>query len=77
VAAELRYRGLPAPVSVTVTEPGAGRANQFRRYRMGERLAQSRAGAGLRLAFASPVSGPLLLGQLSHFGFGVFAAETR
>lgn len=75
VAAELRYRGLPAVVSVTVAEPVAGRVNQFRRYRMAEKLRQSRAGVGLRLEFASPISGPVLLGQLSHFGFGAFAPD--
>lgn len=75
VAAELRYRHLPAEVVVSVAEPRAGRVNEFRRYRMGERLRQSRMGTGLRLEFALPVRGPLLLGQLSHFGFGVFAAD--
>lgn len=75
LAAELRYRGLPAELSVVPAEPTAGRVNQFRRYRTGEKLARSRPGAGLRLEFASPVSGPLLLGQLSHFGFGVFEPE--
>jgi len=75
VAAELRYRQLSAEVSVSLAEPTAGRVNEFRRYRMGERLRQSRMGVGLRLEFASPVRGPLLLGQLSHFGFGVFAPD--
>ncbi len=75
VAVELRNRDLPAPVSVTPAEPVAGRVTQFRRYRMNERLARSRAGTGLVLEFESPVAGPLLLGQLSHFGFGIFAPE--
>ncbi len=75
VAAELRYRHLPEEVGVSLAEPTAGRVNQFRRYRMGEKLRQSRMGVGLRLEFAAPVHGPLLLGQLSHFGFGVFAPE--
>ena len=75
VAAELGYRHLPADVTVSLAEPSAGRANEFRRYRIGERLRQSRMGVGLRLEFAAPVRGPLLLGQLSHFGFGVFAPE--
>jgi CRISPR-associated protein Csb2 len=75
IAAELRYRHLSAEVTVSLAEPGAGRVNQFRRHRMGEKLRQSRMGVGLRLEFASPVCGPLLLGQLSHFGFGVFAPE--
>jgi CRISPR-associated protein Csb2 len=75
VMAELRYRDLPGAVTVSPAEPSAGRVNQFRRYRMGEKLRQSRTGVGLRLEFAAPVHGPLLLGQLSHFGFGVFAED--
>jgi CRISPR-associated protein Csb2 len=77
VAAELRYRQIAAEVAVTLTEPSAGRANEFRRYRTGEKLHQSRTGVGLRLELTVPVCGPLLLGQLSHFGFGVFAPEMQ
>lgn len=75
VAFELRNRGLPAPASVTAAEPAAGRVNQFRRYRMKEKLVRSRPGTGLVIELESPVEGPLLLGQLSHFGFGVFTPE--
>jgi CRISPR-associated protein Csb2 len=75
IAVELRYRRLPGAVTVSLAEPSAGRVNQFRRYRIGEKLQQSRTGVGLRLTFAEPVHGPLALGQLSHFGFGIFAAE--
>ncbi len=35
----------------------------------------ARPGLGLRLEFAGEVPGPLLLGQLSHFGYGVFEPE--
>jgi len=77
VATELRNRGLPVPVSVTITEPIAGSVNQFRRYRMNnkETLRDARQGVGLRLEFEAPMEGPLLLGQLSHFGFGRFEPE--
>lgn len=75
ISRELRYHNLPEPVAVTAAEPLTGRVNQFRRYRIGERLHASRAGVGLRLTFAAPVEGPVLLGQLSHFGFGIFAPE--
>jgi CRISPR-associated protein Csb2 len=75
IAAELRYRHMPVPVSVSIAKPTGGQVNQFRRYRMGEKLRQSRMGVGLLLEFASPVRGPLLLGQLSHFGFGIFTPE--
>jgi CRISPR-associated protein Csb2 len=75
VAMELRYRGTPEPVSVTLAEPPGGRVNQYRRYRAKERLHRSRPGVGLSLEFCAPVIGPLLLGQLSHFGFGIFQPE--
>ena len=75
VSRELRYRNLPEPVEVSAAEPLAGRINQFRRYRTRERLRASRAGVGLRLTFAAPVEGPILIGQLSHFGFGAFVPE--
>ncbi|MGH3848019.1 MAG: type I-G CRISPR-associated protein Csb2 [Pseudonocardiaceae bacterium] len=80
VAAELRYRGKPTAV-VSRVEPGSGTtdrwASEFRRHRLQERLARSRPGMGLRLDFAEEVEGPLLLGQLSHFGYGVFVPEDR
>lgn len=64
-------------------------ASEFRRYRIHERLAReelvpadrnrrrtsARPGLGLRLEFEEPVTGPLLLGQLSHFGYGIFVPE--
>ena len=50
-------------------------AREFRRYRLNERLGQSRPGVGLRLEFADEVHGPLLLGQLSHFGYGIFTPD--
>jgi CRISPR-associated protein Csb2 len=79
VATELRYRDLPA-AAVSPVELGSRMpdrwASEFRRYRMTEQMARSRPGLGLRLEFAEPVSGPLLLGQLSHFGYGIFVPET-
>jgi CRISPR-associated protein Csb2 len=78
VAAELRYRGKPAAV-VSRVEAGSGTtdrwAGEFRRHRLQERLKRSRPGMGLRLEFAEEVTGPLLLGQLSHFGYGVFVPD--
>jgi len=78
VAAELRYRGLPAAaVSRIGTGPGLTDrwTSEFRRHRLNERLSRSRPGMGLRLEFREPVAGPLLLGQLSHFGLGLFQPE--
>jgi CRISPR-associated protein Csb2 len=50
-------------------------ARDFRRYRMTENMAKSRPGLGLCLEFAEPVAGPLLLGKLSHFGYGIFVPD--
>ena len=78
VAAELRYRDKPAAV-VSRIEQGSQMtdrwAGEFRRHRLQEPLKRSRPGMGLRLEFAEEVEGPLLLGQLSHFGYGVFVPD--
>jgi CRISPR-associated protein Csb2 len=78
VAAELRYRDMPS-AAVTRVESGTAMtdrwASEFRRHRISERRVRSRPGMGLRLEFAEPVGGPLLLGQLSHFGFGIFVPD--
>ena len=39
------------------------------------RLRTARPDVDLVLEFAAPVTGPLLLGQLSHFGFGMFVPD--
>ena len=82
VAAELRYRpqyrDLPPP-AVTRVEQGSAMvdrwASEFRRHRITERRLRSRPGLGLRLEFPEPVTGPLVLGQLSHFGYGIFVPD--
>jgi CRISPR-associated protein Csb2 len=82
VAAELRYRtaypDVPAP-GVQGSDPEGGMpdrwARGYRRYRLNEHLGRARPGLGLRLEFAEEVCGPLLLGQLSHFGYGIFRPE--
>jgi CRISPR-associated protein Csb2 len=80
VAAELRYRTCPA-ASVSLIEPEPRLPDRwalgFRRYRMGETMAERRPGLGLRLEFEERVAGPLLLGQLSHFGYGIFVPADR
>jgi CRISPR-associated protein Csb2 len=84
IRAELSYReqfrGLPAP-EVTPMDPDGGMpdrwAREFRRYRLNENMSKSRPGLRLRLVFPQEVSGPLLLGQLSHFGYGVFVRAPR
>jgi CRISPR-associated protein Csb2 len=78
VRTELGYRDLPL-ATVIAADPGSRLpdrwALEFRRYRMAENMSRSRPGLGLRLEFAEPVDGPLLLGQLSHFGYGVFVPD--
>jgi CRISPR-associated protein Csb2 len=81
IGAELRYRGKPS-AEVSRIEPGLELtdrwSSEFRRRRVDERPARtpSRPGAGLRIEFPEPVMGPLLLGQLSHFGLGIFVPHT-
>lgn len=78
VRTELGYRDLPPaaviPVARELRLPDRW-ALGYRRYRMTENMSKSRPGLGLRLEFAEPVAGPVLLGQLSHFGYGIFAPD--
>ena len=78
VGFECRYRNLPEPVEATRIEGAhlTGQIAQFRRRRLTEHIPRQRRGVYLRLSFAEPVAGPLLLGQLSHFGFGLFVASS-
>lgn len=69
---ELDYRGLPVLVEFDATEGGDMWARDHRRYRFQEVMAQRTAGLRLSLRLAEGCSGPLALGKLSHFGFGVF-----
>jgi CRISPR-associated protein Csx17 len=77
-AAELHYRDKPIAM-VSRVEPGSGTTDrwtsEFRRHRINERRTHSRPGAGLRLQFTEEIEGPLLLGQLSHFGYGIFVLD--
>ena len=78
VATELGYRHLP-PAAVVPVDPQPQLpdrwAREFRRYRIDREHVQVQAGPGLRLEFAEPIAGPLLLGQLSHFGYGIFVPD--
>jgi len=60
----------------TSPEPGRdrpGRIVDYRRYRWKESMAQRRNGFTLELELSEPIMGPLALGALSHFGFGLFS----
>ena len=78
VNAELSYRN-PSANPVRQASPDTRRpetwARGFRRYRMKEHLGLARPGLGLVLEFPDTVPGPLLLGQLSHFGYGLFVPD--
>jgi CRISPR-associated protein Csb2 len=66
VVAELAVRGLPEPV----TAEELGRASGWAVSRP-SRPGPGPPPVGLRLEFAEPVTGPLAIGRLSHFGLGV------
>ena len=77
VRRELSHRGLPEPATVDIRDDQNWRG--FIRHRPSKRLAgnaaagaASRPGALLDITFAQPVTGPILLGYLSHFGLGLF-----
>lgn len=74
VEAELRYRSgdeIPMLLSCTLRrEPEGRRHPLFRTYRWHEDMGKQRRSVLLDLEFESPIQGPLLLGGLSHFGFG-------
>ncbi len=80
VNAELSYRD-PSASTVQQAYPDIRWpetwARAFRRYRMKEHLGKARRGLGLVLEFPEAVPGPLLLGQLSHFGYGVFVPDAE
>jgi CRISPR-associated protein Csb2 len=75
VSTELGYRGKPDAAVSVERDLSEGWARGYRRYRLREPLNKARQGIGLRLEFEAKVSGPLLLGQLSHFGYGVFVPD--
>lgn len=79
IAVELGYRGRPERPRVTLIDPAETLTDRwalgFRRYRLNEHMGKSRPGLGLRLEFPQEAVGPLVLGQLSHFGYGIFEPE--
>ena len=64
--------GLAAVAQTEVGELAAGPAGAGRSSPQGR---ASKPSAILRLRFSEPVSGPLALGHLSHFGLGLFMPE--
>ena len=89
ITRELSERGKPEALTVEMlftggsqaaSQPGDGGHDlihplDFRRHRANgkEHLRDGRRAFHVRLTFASPISGPIAIGALSHFGLGVFA----
>lgn len=77
VKRELRLRDHGA-VEVTMHEHRCGLSwREYRRHRAfnGDTMRSAHQGAFARLRFDQPVTGPLALGALSHFGLGLFVPD--
>lgn len=75
INAELRSRGLPEAVECEIDAGLTRELRHFvRRRSRAAALPKVDAGYGLRLRFAEPIHGPLLLGYASHYGLGLFSA---
>ncbi|MCX7701354.1 MAG: type I-U CRISPR-associated protein Csb2 [Gemmataceae bacterium] len=73
VNAELACRGLPEADSVVIYADLTRSLRHFARRRYRGRVSPKvDFGFGLRLEFAQPIKGPLLLGYASHYGLGLF-----
>ena len=73
---ELGFRERPVPGQIEELGIGEFEGHDWRRFRRGRprrgEQGQNRPAIPLRLTFAEPVEGPLVLGGLSHFGLGLF-----
>jgi len=78
--AELESRGRPAPQAIERIPFTHDHARSLRHHvrTRGGKAPQPPMNAGFvfRLTFAEPITGPLTLGYASHFGLGLFTAET-
>ncbi|MGW0038021.1 type I-G CRISPR-associated protein Csb2 [Gordonia sp. NPDC003376] len=74
---ELGYRAATAGVEIVAVDVDDSRATvsdlvHFRRRRLREQRENARQGFAVKVTLSKPVAGPLMLGQLSHFGAGLF-----
>ena len=76
VRRELGYRDLPSAEEVRVLVKQQHWVQRHRRYRLTKTMRDAKPGYAVELIFAEPVTGPLSLGALSHFGFGLFRPVT-
>lgn len=76
---ELGFRKKDVPEQVEELAVGQFDGHDWRRFRRGRprrgEQGQNRPAIPLRLTFAEPVEGPLVLGGLSHFGLGLFRPD--
>ncbi len=72
VRRELEHRLFPEPAEVTLVR---GAWHRFRSSKLGQRRLDRTPLTGVRLAFREPVTGPLALGALSHYGLGLLVPE--
>ncbi|GAA0926008.1 type I-G CRISPR-associated protein Csb2 [Nonomuraea longicatena] len=72
VERELTYRGRPSAALIVQEQTEPRFATFVRRRWRDPSSTGTRAGHALELEFPEPVSGPLALGHLSHFGLGLF-----
>ena len=65
------YRDLPAPTSVVVLD---GDTRRYRRRRLPPKdtVGGSRRAAFVEIKFKHAITGPIILGSMSHFGLGLF-----
>ena len=77
VLAELACRGLPPAVRIEVLSERSRRLRHFVRVRRyGGSPPPVDVGYALRLAWETPILGPVVLGYGCHFGLGLFIADT-
>ncbi len=81
IVSELESRGLPRPNSIKFLtfqdSPGYGRFRHFVVARRRGPQPPRAIGYAVELEFDEPVPGPFALGYASHFGLGLFIAETK
>ncbi|MBS0261282.1 MAG: type I-U CRISPR-associated protein Cas5/Cas6 [Planctomycetes bacterium] len=77
INAELASRRLPEVESAAVDPELTRKLRHFvRRRNHGGKAPPVDAGYGLRLIFREPINGPLVIGYASHFGLGLFYADS-
>ncbi|KOV81771.1 type I-U CRISPR-associated protein Csb2 [Nocardia sp. NRRL S-836] len=69
---ELAYRGHPQPSTVELLQDPQFR---FTTHRPGQKRHHGAPPAWVRITFPQPTHGPIALGDLSHFGLGLFQAD--